>query len=43
MDYDRNIMMRNQRQQYVDIRPACAVKLVEDAVLYAEDLGFFPS
>ncbi|WP_420265438.1 hypothetical protein [Candidatus Magnetominusculus dajiuhuensis] len=41
-DYDRNIVMRNQRQQYVDIRPGCAVKLVEDSVLYAEDLGFSP-
>ncbi|KWT76394.1 hypothetical protein [Candidatus Magnetominusculus xianensis] len=41
-DYDRNIVMRTQRQQYVDIRPACAVKLVEDVVLFAEDLGFQP-
>ncbi|MBF0458503.1 MAG: hypothetical protein HQK99_11485 [Nitrospirae bacterium] len=41
-DYDRNIAMRNQRQQYIDIRPNCAVKLVEDAVFYSEDLGFLP-
>ncbi|MBF0459552.1 MAG: hypothetical protein HQK99_16800 [Nitrospirae bacterium] len=40
-EYDRKIV-QNGTSQFVDIHPACAVKLIEDAVAYAKGLGFSP-
>ena len=46
LEYENTIkprlMRSNEEQQFENVHPACARKLVEGAILYAKELGFSP-